>query len=184
MVDDTAGVVVFAADHDSCGRELWIADGTFNGNRLLVDLNTAPGDAMTRGSFPQVGAALAGGTVFSADDGVHGPEPWWSDGTAAGTRLLRETVIGVNGGGAGEVTVAGDVAFFVANRSLWRTDATTAGTYARHLNCDPQYLTALGNRLFYSADTVLGRELYVAEGQSYSTSPTSAWDRPAPTRST
>jgi len=36
--------------------------------------------------------------VFAAHDGIHGPEPWVSDGTAAGTRLLRDLCPGACAG--------------------------------------------------------------------------------------
>jgi ELWxxDGT repeat protein len=55
-----------------------------SGASLVRDIN--PGD----GSFP-VDTTNVGGTLFfTADDGTHGHELWRSDGTAAGTRLVRD----------------------------------------------------------------------------------------------
>jgi len=83
------------------------------------------GDAIT---------AIDGAFVFGADDGVHGWEPWRSDGTAAGTSLLSDLVPGSVGSNAGGFTTAnGAFAFFFAatdagQAALWRTDGTTEGT--------------------------------------------------------
>ena len=50
--------------------------------------------ASTDSSKP-AGLIDVGGTVyFSADDGVHGPELWKSDGTAAGTVMVKDIVPG------------------------------------------------------------------------------------------
>ncbi|MGY6536766.1 MAG: ELWxxDGT repeat protein, partial [Pararhodobacter sp.] len=35
---------------------------------------------------------------FSADDGVHGRELWVTDGTPVGTRMVRDTAPGPQGG--------------------------------------------------------------------------------------
>jgi ELWxxDGT repeat protein len=63
-------------------------------------LTDYPGPRPFGDVFDQV--VLDGGLVFAADDGSHGREPWWSDGTAGGTRLLAD----VAGGPAGGACVA------------------------------------------------------------------------------
>lgn len=66
-----AGRVYFPAFTPATGVELWSSDGTTTGTALVQDI--APGAA---GSNPRELAVVGGWLCFSADDGVHGQEPW------------------------------------------------------------------------------------------------------------
>ncbi|WP_372612507.1 ELWxxDGT repeat protein [Aquicoccus sp.] len=92
------GRIVFSAEagqdmpYSDSGRELWITDGTSAGTTLLKDIN--PGidewESPLR-SNPESFIALRNGkVVFTADDGEHGRELWVTDGTEAGTVMLRD----------------------------------------------------------------------------------------------
>ena len=170
----------FTTSTPTLGTELWKSDGTAKGTELVVDLT--PG---TRSTFPLTEwynprASLLYGTksglYFAANDGVHGLEPWTSDGTARGTVLLRDVVPGLAGSVAelaGFVPVGpqGGVAFTASNGvnglELWMTDGTPAGTRQvadvaeGAMSASPQLLTVSGPRLFFVADEgVHGRELW------------------------
>ncbi len=85
------------------------------------------------GSYPRFLTPVGARILFFADDLVHGDEPWVSDGTAEGTRLLLDICPGVCGAHPEIVGTLGGVVFFVARdaehgRELWRTDGTLAGT--------------------------------------------------------
>ena len=101
--------------------------------------------------------------MFAADDGLHGLEPWRSDGTPGGTYLLRDIAVGGDGSSYPEqLTRVGDRVFLVADdgvhgAELWRTDGSGAGTA---LVADTESgtggpnslfsdLTPAGNALFY-----------------------------------
>ena len=79
------GVAVFFAT-DSDGEALWASDGTASGTDRLRAL------ASTTRAFAAACAPAA--CVFAADDGMHGSEPWRSDGTEAGTALLADLQAG------------------------------------------------------------------------------------------
>ena len=142
---DTLAFTAYDARH---GWELWGSDGTAEGTRLVKDIR--PGK---RGSGPEnadcegcsnaeesqpIFAGVAGGNlILWADDGRHGLEPWRSDGTAKGTRLLKDIRPGGKGsrtaGGAEPGAAVGGLLYFgtydgTHPPALWRTDGTAAGT--------------------------------------------------------
>ena len=77
---------------------------------------------------------MAGQILFQATDGTNGFELWTTDGTAAGTSLLKDIRTGGNGSSPAYITSLGNgSALFQANdgtngRELWITDGTAAGT--------------------------------------------------------
>ncbi|TDR42460.1 ELWxxDGT repeat protein [Tahibacter aquaticus] len=88
-------------------------------------------------------AVLDGAMLLSANDGIHGYEPWRSDGTVAGTGLLhdvwRANADGLIGYDTAQPAAAvGDTLFFLRHpasdeggaRQLWRSDGSEAGTRA------------------------------------------------------
>lgn len=173
------GLVLAGAGDWGVGREPWVSDGTPAGTRLLQDINTQllyppfPGDGPIAGSSDAaLFTPLVSSVLFAADDGLNGREPWITDGTAAGTRLLLDVnpLFVVVGGEPkplsshpGPFVTLRARAFFAADdgaagRELWSTDGTTAGTArARDLrpgraSSNPRDLVKMGTRLFFLAD--------------------------------
>ena len=84
----TLGLAYFTASDRQHGRELWVTDGTAAGTRMVEDIRPGP-----RGSNPRELTGTdwdRGGVAFTADDGRHGREQWWSNGSVRGTRLADD----------------------------------------------------------------------------------------------
>lgn len=188
------GLVLFAAEDGINGRELWVSNGTQAGTRLVADINPqrAPfppasdcDDRHTTGlsSDPADFVAFRGGALFTADDGVRGRELWFTDGTRAGTRRVRDLRPGAKSSGLHDLTAFRGAVYFLASaqgqgtgEALWRTDGTAAGTVVvddLKIGGTPswaQSLKAAGNRLFFVVNNeATGPELWASRGNAAST---------------
>lgn len=171
----SAGVAYFAADDGAAGNELWRTDGSSAGTRLVLDLR--PGEASSLPAAPARLEAIpfAGGFLFAADDGARGVELWRTDGTAEGTRLVRDLEPGSGSSSPRRLTAAGGTIYFVATTrqhgaELWKTDGTEEGTrlvrdvLEGEVGSEPTELVALGDALLFAADGEGGRELWRSDG--------------------
>ena len=79
--------------------------------RLVVDWNR---EAMDVGTPPRDFVALGGKVYFAAAARNSGLELWATDGTAAGTALVRDICPGRCGSKLRQLTVVNDTAFFTA----------------------------------------------------------------------
>ena len=136
-VGSTSSAVYFAAWDGVHGMELWRTDGTEVGTELVHDIWPGPDGSMVYQFIPD-GLGIGEEIFFIADDGQHGRELWVSDGTSAGTMLLRD----VNPGSEGSqvlwwsvvfpATIDGrlvTMAYSVEHGwALWESDGTPAGT--------------------------------------------------------
>jgi ELWxxDGT repeat protein len=100
--------------------------------------------------------------LFTASDATNGDELWKSDGTAAGTAILKDINPGAGGSSIKNLTSLGDKVFFIANDGtngieLWVTDGTAAGTkmaaniHTGAESSEPRSLAAFGSKLIFSA---------------------------------
>jgi len=140
--------------------QLWRSDGTAAGTVPVATLAT-PGAPFTfQRPQPQT---LAGRQLFVAlDDGVHGQELWATDGTAAGTRLVRDIYPGATGSNILGLTAVGSDVYFSADdgvhgQELWQSDGTAAGTrlvqdiWPGPGDANPAGMTQAGGFLYFSA---------------------------------
>jgi ELWxxDGT repeat protein len=113
----------FSVYNETTGAELWTSRGTTATTALVTDLRPGPGSAAPQFLTPIV-TAVGDALVFAADDGEHGVEPWRSDGTAAGTRLLGDIHPGLDASSPGPFSRLGDDLLTSADdgehgRELW-----------------------------------------------------------------
>lgn len=111
---DSNGVLFF-----NIGNELWKSDGSSPGTVPVYTGLTSP----PRNLFD-----VRGSVIFSGTDAAHGAEPWITDGTTAGTRLLKDTLPGEFGGGFSSPALAAGAVVYNGRNSIWRTDGTSQGT--------------------------------------------------------
>jgi ELWxxDGT repeat protein len=86
------------------------------------------------GSDPWTLVKAGDRVFFSANDGEHGRELWVTDGTGAGTRLVKDIRPGATGSQPDTLTRVGTRVYFRANdathgRELWVSDGTATGTH-------------------------------------------------------
>jgi ELWxxDGT repeat protein len=142
---------------------------------LVKDIRTG-----TNHSDPQELVNVNGTIFFSAIDGPNGIELWKSDGTNAGTVLVKDIYPSGSSNPQHLVNVNG-VLFFIANNNtngyeLWKSDGTSAGTVLVKdinpglSNSNPDNLTNVNGVLFFSAaDGTNGAELWKSDGSTAGT---------------
>jgi ELWxxDGT repeat protein len=121
-------------------------------------------------SNPSQLVAIGSTTYFTADDGVHGVELWKTDGTAAGTVLVKDIFTGGSSYPSNLTNVSGTL-FFTAREVLWKSDGTDAGTVpVSPLGLHPSNFTDANGTLFFSQyDYVNGQELWKSDGTAAGT---------------
>jgi ELWxxDGT repeat protein len=88
----------------------------------------------TTASSPSNTINVNGTLYFSATSTAHGIELWKSDGTAAGTVMVKDINPGTASSSLAYFTNVDNILYFRANdgttgNELWRSDGTSAGTY-------------------------------------------------------
>lgn len=137
----------------------------------VADLKVTPDSVGS--SDPLFGTSFNGRIIFSALNPTTGREPWITDGTAAGTVLLKDIAPGRNDSYPGNFVAVGNLVYFnvVIGDALqtWQTDGTTAGTRQADITGYP--LAALGTKLLTLDDS---NELKITDGTVAGTTPLAA----------
>jgi len=122
--------VVYSAD-DGNGMELWVMT---DGKKFdKIDIRKSNASGYQAGGAGRSIVRFGKYVLFEGTDGSTGREPWISDGTSAGTHLLKDLAPGALGAGFTWPTVVGDKVVFVAftpatGSELFITDGTASGT--------------------------------------------------------
>src|SRR3990172_2989508 len=125
------GTLFFMASDGIHGEELWRSDGTEAGTAMVKDI--IPGSGGSAGVYSPDWVVFDGKVFFIANDGVHGDELWRSDGTEAGTEMVKDIFPGKFNSHPENLTNVNGTLFFMASdgihgEELWRSDGTEAGT--------------------------------------------------------
>ena len=138
----------FGGNNGTTGEELWATDGTESGTHLLKEIRGEDSNGNNYGSYPSGFTTIGDTMYFIANDGEHGNEPWMTDGTANGTRMLKDIR---------EENSNGD---------------NYGSTYGCDMECDTSFRPyyKFGDQIFFTADDGLhGREIWVTDGTANGT---------------
>ncbi|WP_244237994.1 hypothetical protein [Corallococcus terminator] len=176
------GTLYFATDVVGGQATLWKSDGTTAGT---VPVKEFPAQGTTGyrelSGFTAVGSQL----FFIVGDAVLGREPWVTDGTEAGTRLVVDLTPGSEGSQLSSfAALGGALGFFrtvpvttpAGGRRLesWRSDGTAAGTvrvvdFGTQTTLQASTVIAGGVQLFFLQDAVNGTRLWRTDGTATGT---------------
>ena len=184
---DVNGILYLSAGDFATGYELWKSDGTEAGTVLVKDIMVGVNHSYPAGvSSPQQIVNINGTLYFNAQIqyGVNPPgaELWKSDGTAAGTMMVKDINPGPLSSLPHDLTNLNGTLYFLASEGgligdrLWKSDGTDAGTV---IVTDgflyPKYLSNSNGTLYFvarSSDDTLGTieyEVWLSDGTAEGT---------------
>ena len=169
-VGNTAYCIAYDA---ASGVELWKSDGTALGTVLVKDIYPGDGPGIPSGNAGTGLVAIGSTVYFRAADATHGYELWKSNGTEAGTVMVRD-INSANFGGSTPASLAnvdGTLFFramssFAAGTQPWTSDGTSAGTvqlssiYPANNSAAASFKQVNGTIFFSADDGTNGIELW------------------------
>lgn len=147
--------------------------------QMVKDINTTVNGGFT-GSNPSEGVVLGANLYFIATDKANGTELWKTDGTNAGTVLVKDIYAGTGNSNPDNLVVLNNMIYFSANdgvngNELWKTDGTAAGTTMVQdinlgsLSSNPESFVSMGGFVYFSAtESLNGTELWRTNGTTTS----------------
>jgi ELWxxDGT repeat protein len=177
------GNVYFMADDGVTGIEIWKSNGTEAGTSLVKDINPGASGIVINGAGTAdipVLVEMNGFLFFHATTAANGNELWKTDGTNAGTVMVKDVLVGASGSTPRDFLVINGSIFFTATTAsgneLWKTDGTDAGTVmVKDINPGSasstlQNLINVNGTLYFTAITATnGRELWKSDGTNAGT---------------
>ncbi len=151
-----------------------------NYESTLLEIN------FTDGSNPRnfVSDSSNNGFYFTAENSENGRELWYTNGTANGTRLIKDIYVGDKSSNPVLYSIINGNLFFIANdgnhgTELWKTDGTNSGTIlvkdfrptdsSINNNILKNFINYNGNAYFTYNDNINGEELWISDGTDLGT---------------
>lgn len=178
ILADENRIFVRALQGDPEYAELWLSNGTADGTFRL-----------TRATGRDRNLMIAAGQLFFAGGAGRDFELWKTDGTPAGTALVKDIYTSAPAGIGAAVRQVNDAAFFVGATSdygtePWLTDGTAAGTRCLDLfpgkeGSWPLAFVNTQNKLYFVALAEAKKlKVYSSDGTSDGTGPVSEFTTP------
>ena len=149
-----------------------LTDANASSPRLVRDIN-AVGTGIS--SAPTLFSDQGAWSMFFADDGTHGNQPWVTHGTSIGTFAWGPVIPGTTGGGVPIHATGKTYLFQFASQNsspIWISDGTPSGTsLVGNATSDPNWINiapvaAFGSSAIFSAanSSTGARELWLSDG--------------------
>lgn len=184
MAQGPGGSWYFVANDGVYGRELWKTDGSAAGTSMVKDI--FPGfnsDTFAPATGNPSALTYAGGVLYFIAGLFSDAELWRSDGTEAGTYMVKDIRPGMTGSiTAKNMVKVGNRVFFGANdgttgMELWVSDGSDAGTYLVkdiYSGSISSFTTITGvdyngTLIFTATDGVNGTEIWTSDGTAAGT---------------
>ena len=169
MVAGPKGVFFVSRKSTKAPSRLWSTTGIAGGARLIR--------SFPAGVDPPSELTTADARIFFvANDGRHGDELWSSDGTAAGTAMVRDIYPGKHSSNPGVLTAIGSELYFQAGDSRhgvepWKSNGSRSGTvmirdiWPGPKSSNPSEFTGFEGKVYFTAaDPKHGTELWSTNG--------------------
>ncbi len=175
------GRLYFGADDGIHGKEVWTSGGTPGSTVLLKDIEPTSTGSEPGSSYPGAFTPVGDLLLFGATETTHGSELWRTDGTEAGTVLVKDINPGASSSYLYGFVSTGSVVYFSANDGdhgyeLWRSDGTFSGTvpvadiFPGPTGSDPSSVRLAGRELYLGASGADGFGLWRTDGSAAGTS--------------
>jgi ELWxxDGT repeat protein len=169
--------LLFTRSDAAHGTELWQSDGSAAGTGMVKDIAAGPPSGVQLSLY--FARTMGGAIYFTANDGIHGNELWRSDGTEAGTAMVKDVQPGADSTGIYDLTATDGLVFFHTRvngvdpdpwrTQLWRSDGTAAGTtmiadtFGGTGAVVLEHLTAIGDMLYFTFEVGVDGNLRVTK---------------------
>ncbi|WP_445735939.1 ELWxxDGT repeat protein [Mariniflexile sp.] len=175
------GTLFFVGNNGYGNRELWKSDGTESGTVMVKDIFPGDNGFASNASNPYQLTNVNGLLFFGANDGVHGPELWKSNGTELGTVLVKDIIPGIISSQLTALSNCNGTLYFQAFDSngyldVWKSDGTETGTVllknpaSGNFYSEPVEFTSLNGYVYFVATgNTIGQELFRTDGTAEGT---------------